>query len=63
MPDSLIEAWLPIGVANDNFGAVGRVAGLREGRSGTGGWPSPPTGFTLGDGGMPSVSLGVREPL
>lgn len=60
---SLIEAWLPIGVASDNFGAVGRVVGLKGGRSGIGGWPSPPTGFTLGEGGMPSVSRGVREPL
>lgn len=39
------------------------MVGLKGGRSGTGGWPSPPTGFTLGEGGMPSVSRGVREPL
>lgn len=63
VPASLIEVWLPIGVANDNFGAVGRVAGRKGGRSGTGGCPSPPTGFTLGESGMPSVSRGVREPL
>ena len=63
VPASLIEAWLPIGVASDSFGAVGREAGLRAGRSGTGGCPSPPTACTLGEGGMPRVSRGVREPL
>lgn len=63
MLESGMEAWLPIGVANDSFGAAGRVAGCNEGRAGTGGWPSPSTGFTLGDGGMPNVSRGVREPL
>ena len=62
-PASLIDVWLPIGVANDNFGAVGRETGRKGGRSGTGGCPSPLTGLTLGEGGMPRVSRGVREPL
>src|SRR3954453_1724422 len=53
VPISLSDVWLPIGVANDNFGAVGRAAGRKVGRSGTGGCPSPPTGLTLGEGGMP----------
>lgn len=61
--DSFTAAWLPIGVANDSFGAVGREAGRRYGRSGKGVDPSPFTGFAFGEGGIPRVKRGVLEPL
>lgn len=85
-PVSCSEVWVPIGVAreslgavgrdegrnwgtsaagldSESFGAAGRDAGCNWARSGTGGCPSPFTGLTLGDGGIPSVKRGVREPL
>ncbi len=52
-----------MGVASDSFGAAGRDEGRSEGISGTGGCPSPATGLTLGEGGIPRVRRGVLEPL
>ncbi len=44
---------LPIGVARCNVGSCGRPGAAA---------PAPPTGFTLGDGGIASPNLGVRAP-
>lgn len=51
-----------MGVASDSFGAFECMARLSLGTSaGTSPWPE--TGLTLGEGGIPRVSLGVRVPL
>ena len=60
-PISGTDVWLPMGVAMESFGAVGLprlMCGISRGCS-----PSPVTGRALGDGGIPSVSLGVLVPL
>jgi hypothetical protein len=56
--------WLPIGVAKRSWGGAGRLAGRIRGILGTVDSPFvESTGFMLGEGGIPKVSFGVREPL
>lgn len=59
---SCMLPWPPIGVASESFGAPPCAARLNLGTSPTF-CPGSFTGFALGDGGMPRVNFGVREPL